>query len=169
MRRTLVRIVLAGFLLAPAAHAQAATPAQMDSLLSHLVGHWRMTGTVRGQSATYALRGTRVLQGRFVELQMTDLHRPAEYEARVFVGVDSARAQYIAHWLDNFGAAYSIPHATGTAIGDTLRLMFAYPDGPFRDTFAYRRSTATWHFRLESQDSTGTWRLFAEYDVRPEP
>lgn len=139
----------------------------MDSLLTRLVGRWQMTGTVLGAPVRYRLETTRVLQGRFVELHMTDVTQPPGYEARVFIGVDSAGTQYIAHWLDNFGAPYSIPHAIGSAQGDTIRLAFAYADGPFRDTFVYHRTDHTWHFRLESQDSTGTWKLFGEYDVRP--
>jgi hypothetical protein len=160
-------LALAGFLIAGSAAAQESTPAQMDSLLGRLVGRWQMTGTVRNRPATYALSGTRVLQGHFVELHMVDVRRPPAYEARVFLGVDSAKGEFIAHWLDNFGAAYSIPHATGTASGDTVRLAFPYADGPFRDMFVYRRRAGTWYFRLESQDTSGTWSLFAEYEVTP--
>jgi hypothetical protein len=166
MHRVLSAIGLLGLLGATAVRAQEPTPAHMDSLLGRLVGRWRMTGSVRGQPARYSLLATRELQGRFVQLHMTDLQRPPAYEARVFIGVDSARARYVAHWLDNFGAAYSIPHAEGSAQGDTLHLAFAYAEGPFRDTFVYHRATGTWHFRLERGDSAGAWRLFAEYDVR---
>jgi hypothetical protein len=138
----------------------------MEALLDHLVGQWRMTGSVRGRPATYTLDATRVLQNRFVELNMVDVSQPPAYEARVFIGVDSANGQYIAHWLDRFGAAYSIPHATGNARGDTLLLNFPYPSGSFRDTFVYDARADSWYFRLEAADSTGGWRLFAEYQVR---
>lgn len=144
---------------------QAPAPAAMDSLLGRLVGRWTMTGTVRGKPASYSLDAARVIQGRYVELHMTDVHEPG-YEARVFIGVDSAGDRYLAHWLDNFGAAYSIPPAVGTARGDTVFLTFAYPDGPFRDTFSYDRAADRWHFLLESGDSTGRWALFADYVVR---
>ncbi len=72
-----------------------------------------------------------------------------------------------AHWLDKFGAAFSIPPATGEARGDTIRLAFPYPDGAFRDTFVYERPTDTWYFRLEAADSAGGWQLFAEYHGSP--
>ena len=160
---------LAGLLsvtLASCLSAQASPAAAMDSLLDHLVGRWRMTGAVRGEPVTYTLDVARTLQGRFVELHMEDVSRPPGYEARVFIGVDSAGGRYVAHWLDSFGAAYSIPHATGEARGDTLRLAFPYADGTFRDTFVYDRRTRSWHFRIESADSTGGWTLFADYDVR---
>lgn len=138
----------------------------MEALLEHLVGQWHMTGSVRGRPATYTLDVTRVLGGRFVELHMEDVHRPPAYEARVFIGVDSAHAEYIAHWLDSFGAAYSIPHATGAADGDTLRLSFPYPTGAFRDTFVYDRAADSWYFRLEAADSPAGSGPFAEYRVR---
>jgi hypothetical protein len=138
----------------------------MDSLLGRLVGRWEMTGTVRGSPATYNLEAQRVLAQQFVELHMIDMAQPPAYEARVFLGVDSAARRYIVHWLDRFGAAYSIPHAVGEARGDTVRFTFAYADGPFRDTFVYDRRRDTWYFRLESGDSTGAWTLFAEYQVR---
>ncbi len=167
MPRLCFVIALACALLARSASAQSGTAASMDSLLGRLVGRWRMTGAVLGTPVVYRLEATRALQGRFVELHMTDVAQPPGYEARVFIGVDSARARYIAHWLDNFGAPYSIPHAIGTAEGDTIRLAFAYADGPFRDIFVYHRAAGTWHFRLESQDSTGTWKLFGKYDLAP--
>jgi uncharacterized protein DUF1579 len=152
--------------LATGLSAQTSPTAGMEALLERLVGQWHMTGSVRGRPVTYTLQATRVLQGRFVELHMEDVNRPPAYEARVFIGVDSAGGRYIVHWLDRFGAAFSIPHATGEARRDTLMFTFPYPAGAFRDTFVYRPSTDTWHFRLEAADSTGGWRPFAEYDVR---
>jgi len=170
--RSLVPL-LATLLAAHAAPLAAQSPpaaqvpaAEMDSLLSRLVGRWRMTGSVRGRPAAYVLEAARVLRGRFVELHMTDVATPSAYEARVFIGVDSAGGRYVAHWLDDFGAGYSIPHASGRAHGDTLVLDFPYPAGAFRDTFAYDRAADAWRFTLEAADSSGGWRLFAEYAVR---
>ena len=75
----------------------------------------------------------------------------------------------IAHWMDAFGAAYSIPHGTGVISGDTLRFSFNYASGPFRDTFVFDRAAGTWSFLLESGDGKGGWRTFAAYDVRRAP
>jgi hypothetical protein len=166
MMRSLCLMVVLCTGLAASLPAQASRAPAMDTLLDRLVGQWHMTGSVRGRAATYTLDATRVLQRRFVELHMQDVHQPPAYEARVFIGVDSAGGRYIAHWLDDFGAAFSIPPATGEARGDTLLLDFPYPDGAFHDTFAYDRVTDRWYFRLEATDSTGARRLFAEYHVR---
>jgi uncharacterized protein YdhG (YjbR/CyaY superfamily) len=166
MLRPLCLTGLISVALATSLCAQTTPPASMDALLEHLVGRWIMTGSVRGKPATYTLDAARVLQGRFVELHMEDVTRPPAYEARVFIGVDSAGGRYIAHWLDRFGAAYSIPHATGEARGDTVLLTFPYSGGAFRDTFVYDRRQDRWYFRLEAADSTQGRRLFAEYRVR---
>jgi hypothetical protein len=146
----------------------AASRARTDTLLDALVGRWTMTGAVRGRPVRYVLEARRVLQGKYVELHMTDAAAaPPAYEARVIVGEGAKPGEYIAHWIDSFGAQYSVPPATGTQRGDTLFLAFPYPDGAFHDTFAYDRARRTWHFRLDEADGHGGWKLFAEYEVRP--
>ncbi len=166
MNRHLGLAIIAVGVIVSRAGAQSASTAAMDSLLGHLVGTWRMTGTVRGRPVEYRLDARRVLRGQFVELHMVDVARPPTYEARVFLGVDSAGHRYVVHWLDGFGATYSIPPGFGEASGDTVRFSFAYADGPFRDLFAYDDLSDTWYVRLESGDTTGHWSLFAEYQVR---
>jgi hypothetical protein len=107
----------------------------MDALLDHLVGRWQMRGIIRGKPVEYRMEARRVLQSRFVELHMEDTARHPAYEGRAIIGADSIGQRSVAHWLDNFGAGYSIPHATGEARGDTLLLLFPYPTGNLRDTF----------------------------------
>jgi hypothetical protein len=140
-----------------------------QSLLDQLVGDWRMTGTVRGNPVTYTLVARRTLQNKYVELHMTDVSQPPRYEARVFIGQDSLPSQLVVHWLDAFGAAYSIPHGTGSISGDTLRFSFNYASGPFRDTFVFDRAAGAWRFLLESGDGSGGWGTFATYTVRRSP
>ena len=151
--------------IAGAASAQSSS-AEKDSLLQLLVGDWSMTGDVRGKPVEYRMDARRTLNGRYVEMHMIDVARPPAYEARVFLGVDPNQNRYIVHWLDSSGAAYSIPHGLGTANGDTIRFEFRYADGPFRDQFAFDRRSHEWRFRLESGDSTGVWRSFADYRVK---
>jgi hypothetical protein len=141
-------------------------PRASDALLDRLVGSWTMTGKVQGEAVTYRMDAARTLQNRFVELHLVETSNPPAYEGRVFLGVDSATSRLIVHWLDSFGAGLSIPHAVGEARGDTLVFTFGYASGPFRDTFSYHRRDDRWHFLLQSADSTGRWRLFADYDVR---
>jgi hypothetical protein len=137
----------------------------LDVMLDKFVGDWTMTGTVMGKPVEYRMEGRRTIQGKFVELHMIDTKRPPAFEARVFIGPDTTDRGYVAHWLDNFGASFSIPHATGGMRGDTVSLVFPYETGNFRDTFIWDGTTNTWYFRIDSASGT-KWKLFAEYYVR---
>jgi hypothetical protein len=135
-------------------------------LLERLVGRWTMTGTVRGEPASYRLDAGWTLQRRYVELHMADaMHTPPGYEARVLIGPDTAEGRVIAHWLDNTGAAFSVPPGTGTARGDTLTIDFPYPDGTFHDRFVFDRRAKTWIVTLDVDDGKGGTSQFAEYHV----
>ncbi len=136
-------------------------------LFERLIGQWTMTGAVRGQPVTYRLDATWVLQRRFVQLHMVDAeHTPPQYEARVFIGPDTLPGRILGHWLDIFGAAYSVPPATGLVSDDSLTLDFPYPSGGFHDTFVYDAATDTWTIRLDAADGGGGWKRFAEYRAR---
>jgi len=110
---------------ATSAFAQDPSPSidKRPALLQALDGHWVMTGDVLGKPVTYDMVAVPTLHDAFTELHMTDAQVPSEYEARVFIGVDPDSHLVIAHWLDNFGAKYSIPHGTGEA---------AQPDGSWK-------------------------------------
>jgi hypothetical protein len=114
-------------------------------LLKQLDGEWLMKGDVLG---------------------MRDTAQPPQYEARVFLGVDTESGELIAHWMDDFGARYSIPHGTGRIDGSTLQFTFPYADGPFRDTFEFDQRNGTWHLRIEAGQPDGSWKHFARYEIR---
>lgn len=153
---------LAGRLTAQGPPAPPSVP-----LLERLVGRWTMTGTVRGKPATYRLDVDWTLQRRYVELHMVDAtHTPPGYEARVLIGPDTAQGRVIAHWLDNTGAAFSVPPGTGEVRGDTLAIEFPYPDGAFHDRFVFDRRTNAWTVTLDADDGKGGTSRFAEYHVR---
>jgi hypothetical protein len=164
MRRAVLSIAFMRLVSAVPAPAQ--TPAAADSLLDRLVGRWHLSGTVQGEKGESHLAAERVLQGKFVRLHMTDPGQPSQYEAMVFLGVDSATSRVVAHWIDVFGAGLSATLGYGTADGNRLVLDFAYPDGPFRDTFTLNPATGRWRFLLESGDGKGGWSTFADYEVR---
>ena len=138
-------------------------PNPADSLIARLVGRWEMRGEVRGRPAVYDAVAQWTLGHRYLELHMRDRAAASPYEARVFIGSDTAKGRVLVHWLDNTGAAFSVPAGIGVVSGDTLRFEFAYSDGPFRDTFIYRRRTNEWSMVLERGDGRGGWRPFATY------
>lgn len=149
--------------------AQERAPHVAEPLLTALEGTWRMQGHVRGRPVEYATRVSRTLAGRFVEVHMVDVASPPAYEARVFIGADTVAGRILVHWLDSFGAAFSVPHGIGHVSGDTLRFDVAYATGPFRDTLIFDRRTDTWHFAIEAGDDRGGWQSFATYTLRRAP
>ena len=165
--------VLVGLLAMSASSATAqpskVAPNPADSLIARLVGHWEMRGVVRGRPAVYDAVAECTLARRYVEFYMRDRGAASPYEARVFIGSDTAAGRVLVHWLDNTGAAFSVPAGVGVVSVDTLRFEFAYSDGPFRDTFIYRRRANEWSMVLESGDGRGGWRPFATYVARRKP
>jgi hypothetical protein len=124
-----------------------------------------MVGTLGGKSVRYRADGERVLQGGFLKLHMIDIDSPPQYEADAFLGFDPKAGDYIAHWLDRFGAAGARVVGQGKRNGEQLVITFPYADGAFRDTFTWRPATASWALLLESQASNGTWSTFASYTL----
>jgi hypothetical protein len=163
------RSVIAVFacFVAPGFSVSAQTPAAIpeNPLLQQLVGHWRMAGTVRGKPVVYDLAAQRILDNRFVELHMKDVARPAAYEAIVSIGEDTIPGRVLVHWLDSFGAAYSVPYGSGTVSGDTVQFEIPYPERPFRDTIVFQRDKRGWVFRIEASDGHGGWKPFADYTL----
>jgi hypothetical protein len=86
-----------------------------EAYLDALQGTWTMAGTLRGKPVRYVADGQRVLQDGFVKLHMMDGDSRPPYEADVFIGFDAKANDYIAHWLDRFGApgARSSPRVNG--------------------------------------------------------
>jgi hypothetical protein len=136
------------------------------ALLASLDGDWVMTGDVMGKPVTYELAAGPVLAGTFTELHMKDVQVPAQYEARLFIGYDKESGRVIAHWLDSFGAKYSIPHGTGSISGNTIQFQIPYDDGPFRDTLTFDPAKGSWSFLIESFEQPANWKHFAKYEIR---
>ena len=159
-----VALLCVGYLFGtPAAYC--ADAPDDNSFLDALQGNWVMSGTLGGKAVRYRADGQRVLQGGFIELHMIDAASPPRYEAAVFIGFDPKAHDYIAHWLDRFGAAGARVVAQGKRVGEQLVLSFPYADGPFRDTFTWLPSTKSWTLLLESQAADGSWSTFASYTL----
>jgi hypothetical protein len=167
-----MRGVVTGFLTmlvaASGVHAQESANSvdTRPALLQALDGHWVMTGDVLGQAVTYDMVAAPVLHGTFTEMHMKDVQVPSEYEARVFIGVDPDSRIVITHWLDNFGAKYSIPHGTGHISENTIQFTIQYDDGPFRDTLDFHPEDRSWSFVIEASQPDGSWKHFARYETR---
>jgi hypothetical protein len=140
-----------------------------EAYLDGLRGKWVMKGTLGGKPVQYAADGQRVLRGGFLKLHMIDMKSPAPYEADVFIGFDPKANDYIAHWLDRFGAAGARVVARGERQGQRLVLNFPYAEGAFRDTFTRQPESDSWSLLLESQGTDGAWSTFASYTLSRNP
>jgi hypothetical protein len=154
------------FLVAGALHAQDHPKIpERPAVLRALDGTWVMSGDVMGKPVTYRMVAGPTLQGAFTELHMNDVQVPSQYEARVFIGYDPESRTVIVHWMDSFGAKYSIPHGAGRVTDNSIQFTIPYPGGSFRDTFTYNPASETWIFALDAKQPNGTWKHFARYRV----
>jgi hypothetical protein len=136
------------------------------SILRKLDGNWVVIGDVRGKPVQYNVIMASALHGQFTEILMNDVQAPSQYEARIFIGFDSASNQIIAHWMDSFGAQYSIPHGTGSISENTIEFTVPYPDSSFKDRFEYSPEGDSWILEITAQQPNGTWKHFARYFFR---
>jgi len=133
-----------------------------DELLDKLVGSWKVTRKIRGQTVENSLRAEWVLNHQFLLVHMKDVANPPAYEAMVFIGYDNTSERYVVHWLDNFGGRFSETLGYGQRSGNSIKFVFEYPDGPFHNTFTWNEKTRGWNFLAQSKDKTGKWVVFAE-------
>jgi len=164
MVRSGIVLALALVIILPAA-SRAQTPVDNNVYLDGLVGDWTMDGTVLGKPAKYTMHGERVLEAAFVRLSMVDVHRSAHYEADAYIGYDPHQKDFVAHWLDRYGAAGARVVGTGHREGSRLVLVFPYSEGNFRDTFVFNPGTKSWALLMETQAKNGTWSQFANYAI----
>jgi hypothetical protein len=177
LRSQFLRRVYVGWIvsiLSAASVGFAGTPARQSTesademFLDALQGDWTMAGTLGGKPVRYLADGRRVLQGGFLKLHMSDVQTPPKYEADVFIGFDAKADDFIAHWLDRFGAAGARVVGRGERKGRQLVILFPYTDGAFRDTFTWEPASRSWSLLLESQSAEG-WSTFATYTLTPRP
>jgi hypothetical protein len=165
MRFTLVMVFLSCFTTMLVCADDHPTIPERQSLLKALDGQWLMSGDVMGKAVTYTMEAGPILQGAFTELHMDDVQVPSEYEARVVIGFDAESKTLIAHWMDSFGARYSIPHGTGHIMDNTIQFTIPYEGGAFRDTLTYNPDTKSWLFVIEAAKPDGSWQHFARYKI----
>jgi hypothetical protein len=164
------RAKLFGALLVVAAstlgiHSAASGNNADDAYLNHLQGSWMMEGTYAGKPVRYRAEGQRVLKGAFLKLHMIDAASPPQYEAELFLGFDPKANDYIAHWLDNFGAAGARVVARGERQGERLIVTFPYAEGAFRDTFTWQSAAKSWSLLMESQRSDASWKTTGKFTL----
>ena len=133
-----------------------------DSLMAQLAGSWTMAGDMGGRPGRFALRAEWVLNHQFLRLEMRDEATPSQYEAVSYVGYDNASERYVAHWIDIFGGRWSETLGYGKRVGNSVRFVFEYPDGPFVSVYTFDPKTG-WTIDMTQKATTGEWKDFAHY------
>jgi hypothetical protein len=157
-------------LLAGASSALAASQevSPDDQFLDQLVGTWDMEGTVGETPVHYIAIGERTLSGSWVEFHMQDRATGTRgYEARVFLGYDTKKQDFIAHWLDQFGAPGARVAGRGYRLHNTLHLGFPYEEGAFENTWTFIPDKKEWTLEIWRVESDGDLEPFAKYALRP--
>jgi len=135
-------------------------------LLNHLQGQWVMTGDVLGKPVQYTAEGTWILGNQWFCLHMKDTATPPAYEASLFIGLDSAKNEYVAHWLDSFGGAGARVVGTAPLSAEKVEIEYPYAESKFRNIFTHDPPTDEWFLQIESERTGGTWTHFAKYDLK---
>jgi hypothetical protein len=161
----LIGIALFCLTSSPATRSAESVKSADEAYLDALQGKWVMEGKLGGKPVRYSADGQRVLHGGFVKLHLIDVGSAPRYEAEVFIGFDAKANDYIAHWLDRFGAPGARVVARGERQGQRLVLNFPYSEGAFRDTFTWQPESGSWSLLLESQGTDGVWSTFASYTL----
>jgi hypothetical protein len=147
-------IVIAHALLGTTLAAQAASDGWAPFL-----GDWRGPGVAMGQPATGDSQWARVLNGRFVRLQMS--FTPTGASAPVFAGhAYYSTADSTGLWVDSQGARYNLVHHM---LGDTLVVRYTMSNGAAAESRYVRDSVGRLIERSLVQRRDGTWNEFLSY------
>ena len=131
-----------------------------DRFLDQLVGEWHVTRNFpKRPRAENVVRVQWTLNHQWLELQYRDIATPSKYEADVFIGFDAAKKQYVCHWMDNFGGAYSAMD-WGKIDDKMLSLEFKFGD-ELTNRFTFDPKSKNWT-SLIRQVEHGEWTTFCE-------
>jgi len=137
-----------------------------DSLLDNMVGSWNLTGKVLGRRADHVVEAEWVLNHQFLRIHEKDRNSAANvtvpYEAMIMIGYDNTSERYVVHWTDIYGGRFSETLGYGARVGNEIRLVFEYPDGPFHTTFHWFPETHQWTWRMQTRDKSRMWTDFAD-------
>ena len=169
LQRRLRRVALCAALLlrlAAAAAADAPSAPGRDAFLDQLAGDWALTGHVHDQPVRYRGRAEWVLEDGWLRFALVDAAVPPGYAAHVYLAFDPKAGDYVAHWLDRFGAPGARVVGLGHRVEQTLVLTFPYAEASFRDTLTIAAGGASGSLLLESRNAAGEWSTFAAYTMK---
>ena len=142
--------------LAPITAVTAQQPVFYDPLLDHLVGQWRMEGTIAGQHSVHDVTAEWVLGHQYMRVHEVSRERDASgapvYEATVFIGWDQKSSEYSCVWLDVYGGISPTSFAKAKRNGDEIPFIFGDSESATHTTFVYLPKTDSWEWRIDNED-----------------
>jgi hypothetical protein len=126
-----------------------------------------------GRTADHNVEAEWVLNHQFLRIHEKD-NTPASngnvpYEAMILVGYDNTSERYVVHWNDVYGGRFSETLGYGARVGDEIRFVFEYADGPFHTTFRWNPETQRWKWLMKSRNKSGQWTDFADFTLTQVP
>lgn len=169
-----IALACAVMILACCTQSQAAEPAQppaansaeahAQEMLSHMIGHWELTGTLAGAQTVHDVDATWALQRKYVEIREVSHERGADgqpaYEAIIYVGW--LNDHYVCFWFDNTAvAATDVRCEASGATANVIPLQFRNGQGEliFLNTFSYQPAADTWTWAMDNPDGTAFGRV----------
>jgi hypothetical protein len=156
MSRRIRTLLLGAALLLVLGRVPAQPQGAHDPYLQQLTGRWDMTGTLLGKPLHQRGEGSWLLKDGWLCFTIIDAQVPPAYQAAVYIGFDPKAGDYVAHWLDQFGAAGARVVGTGHRDGRRLVLEFPYREGAFRDTSRWSRTVSAAHSCSSHRRPTAT-------------
>jgi hypothetical protein len=150
----LVLIVATAGSGSPAAGSRQIDP--QHELLSRMIGHWVMRGTISGQATTHDVDARSMLNEEYVEIQEVSRERDAsgkpQYEAMIYLVWNPKVGEYACLWLDTTDVTSFAPEGIGHAkpARDQISLVFTDQDGGIHTTFSYDRSLDRWQWSIDN-------------------
>ena len=163
--KAVIMMLLLSIACTPAAAQNPRDRSFKDDLLDNLVGEWKLVRKIQGRITENVVKADWVLNHQFLRVHMRDIANPPAYEATVFIGYDTIQDRYVVHWLDVFGGVSSQTLGHGSRNGNTIKLMFPYPEHPFVNTFTWNPESKTWNFLMQQKNPDKSWSVFAEDDL----
>jgi hypothetical protein len=132
-----------------------------ERFLSHLVGHWTLTGTMGETPLRQTVEAHWTLGGLFVEMHFKSImpeSRPGRppYEAIYLVGYNAFHKVYVLHLFDTFGVETEAYPGLGQREGDAIPFVFNYPRGPFTNKFMWDAAAQEWHIEQTYVENDAT-------------
>ncbi len=170
--RNIIRLTFIFLFISHLIYGQEATKCNQDiftdTLLDKLTGQWLAIGNVGGDKVVYKFSNEWVLNHQFLEMTFSDTAPKHEYTAKVLIGYDCKKDQYVVHWLDNFGGAFSETLGYGEKKDQSIEISFDYPQGKLINTFAYDNKIDQWTSHSVIKAENETWVTFGNIVLKRE-